>query len=140
MRPLPLAPARSSPRWTTDAQATDHKDEHEVRQPDRGQSGDDREEAEVNRAQGTTKQRGYGAKHKALRRRWARDVCLGSLQVRSLRPVDRSRSALGSGPHTRQDRLPRPVTPGLQSCDGNAQGRRRTLYAFVGDRAVSRAW
>jgi hypothetical protein len=35
--------------------------------------------SEVSRAQGTTKQRGYGAKHKAYRRRWAAEVAAGEV-------------------------------------------------------------
>jgi hypothetical protein len=87
----------------------------------------------VSRAQGTTKQRGYGAKHKALRRRWTREVAEGLVNcarcggfIHPSEPWDLD--------HT-PDRTSY-LGPSHRACNRatathKAKRKRRTLYVFM---------
>jgi hypothetical protein len=88
----------------------------------------------VSRAQETTKQRGYGAKHKALRRRWAREVAEGLVNCArcgafiypdepwDLGHVDGDKTRYAGPEHRRCNRA---------TASSRARRKRRVRYVFV---------
>jgi hypothetical protein len=93
-------------------------------------------------SQGKTVARGYGAEHKRLRRRWAREVAEGEVRC------SRCRGVIWADEPWDLDHTPDRtgyLGPSHRHCNRatathRARRKRRTLYAFVGDRVVSRNW
>jgi hypothetical protein len=88
----------------------------------------------VSRAQATTKQRGYGAKHKALRRRWAREVREGLVNCARCGGFIYPGEAWDLG-HVDGDKT-RYAGPEHRGCNRatathKAKRKRRTRYVFV---------
>jgi hypothetical protein len=93
--------------------------------------------------QAKTAARGYGAKHKALRRRWEREVREGNVSCSrcaefiypgepwDLGHVDGDKTRYAGPEHRRCNRA---------TASHKARRKRRTAYAFVEHRAVSRSW